>query len=89
MKRFLRKHLYRHERVRSMTAEAKHVIRGLFDSLFDDVNLLPASTKNQVRELENVAGRAGRARGIADYIAGMTDRFALSEHARLCTPSTT
>lgn len=89
MKRFLRKHLYRHERVRSMTVEAKQVIRGLFDSLFDDLSLLPENTRSQVRELESIDGRTGRARGIADYIAGMTDRFALSEHARLCPPSTT
>ena len=82
-KRFLRKHLYRHERVRRMTTEAGRVIRALFDSLFGDPGLLPANTSNQVRELESVHGTAGRARGIADYIAGMTDRFALSEHARL------
>ena len=89
MKRFLRKHLYRHERVQTMTAQAERVIRGLFDALFGDLSLLPANTQNRIRELERVEENAGRARGIADYIAGMTDRFALSEHARLCPPSTT
>ena len=88
-KRFLRKHLYRHARVRSMTLMADRVIRDLFDSLFGDANLLPANTKHRIRKLERIDGPAGRARGVADYIAGMTDRFALSEHARLCSTSAT
>ena len=86
-KRFLRKHLYRHERVQRMTQEAEQVIRGLFDSLFDNVDLLPANARGRVHELEAADGTGGRARAVADYIAGMTDRFALSEHARLCLPS--
>lgn len=89
MKRFLRKHLYRHERVQTMTEQAERVMRSLFEALYGDLSLLPANTKNRIRELERVEGNSGRARGIADYIAGMTDRFALSEHARLCPPSTT
>ena len=84
MKRFLRKHLYRHERVQRMTAEAASVIRALFDTLTRSVDLLPASARTRVHELESTDGDLGRARGVADYIAGMTDRFALSEHARLC-----
>ncbi len=87
MKRFLRRHLYRHERVRSMTMEAERVIRGLFDALIGDLNALPAHTRSQVSALEGREGLAGRARGIADYIAGMTDRYALSEHARICAPT--
>lgn len=89
MKRFLRKHLYRHERVQTMTARAERVIRGLFDALFGDPSPLPTNTKHRIHELERAEGNTGRARGIADYIAGMTDRFALSEHARVCPPSTT
>ena len=84
-KRFLRKHLYHHPRVRRMRAEAEQVIHGLFDTLLRDVDLLPAGAGDRVRALESAGGRPGRARGVADYIAGMTDRFALSEHARLCT----
>ena len=86
-KRFLRKHLYRHERVQHMTQEAEQVIHGLFDSLFGNVDLLPANARGRVRELEAADGAGGRARAVADYIAGMTDRFALSEHARLRLPS--
>ena len=83
-KRFLRKHLYHHERVRRMTRDAERVVRDLFGALSGDAGLLPASARAHVRDLEAGNGIEGRARGVADYIAGMTDRFALAEHARLC-----
>ena len=82
MKRFLHRRLYRHPRVRGMAEEAQRVIRDLFDLLLDDPRLLPENVWAGVRALEDRSGVAGRARGVADYIAGMTDRFALSEHAR-------
>ena len=87
MKRFLRKHLYRHEQVRRMTGEAQRVVRDLFETLGREPGLLPASDLSRIRELEAAKGAEGRARGVADYIAGMTDRFALAEHRRLCGPS--
>ena len=87
MKRFLRKHLYRHEQVRRMTGEAQRVVRELFDTLGRELGLLPPSDLNRIREQEAATGAEGRARGVADYIAGMTDRFALAEHERLCRPT--
>ena len=86
MKGFLREHLYHHPRIHCMTLRAEGVIRDLFNLLTGDVHLLPESAQARVRTLEAGAGVGGRARGVADYIAGMTDRFALSEHARLCGP---
>ena len=75
LKRFLYRALYRHERVMRVMDEAKQVVQDLFDAYLDEPANLP------VEHAERVA--AGGARAIADYIAGMTDRFALQEHARL------
>lgn len=86
-KRFLRKNLYRHERVRRMALAAERVVRDLFGTFARDVGQLPETVSAHVRDMEAGSGSEGRARGVADYIAGMTDRFALSEHARLCAPA--
>ena len=83
LKQFLRKNLYRHHRVHNMSTKAKNTIQTLFDTLINDPKLLPPEQQKNVRELEITNGDTGRARGIADYIAGMTDRFAISEHKRI------
>ncbi len=83
LKQFLRDNLYRHYRVHRMSAKAGHIIRSLFDAFFDDPLLLPPEQQHHVRELENQRGNPGRARGIADYIAGMTDRYAIREYERI------
>lgn len=80
LKRFLRHNLYAHERVRHMTNGAEAVVRDLFAAFMGDQQLLPL----QYREKAQTAGEpAQRARVVADYIAGMTDRYAYREHARL------
>jgi dGTPase len=76
LKRFLSERLYHHPRVLAMSAPAVQVIGDLFEHLRQDTGRLP----------EHVRARFeadGEARAIADYVAGMTDRFAFSEHARL------
>ena len=73
LKRFLRANLYRHARVTDTTDRARQVIRDLFDAYCADPVQMPPEH----------AQRARRQRGVADYIAGMTDRFALREHERL------
>ena len=83
LKKFLRNNLYRHHRVDDMSAKAKNIIHTLFDALISDPELLPTERQKNVHELEESDGDIGRARGIADYIAGMTDRFAISEHTRI------
>ncbi len=73
LKRFLRANLYRHPQVIATTDRAKRVIGDLFDAYRLEPAQMPA---------EHAEG-AGLPRSVADYIAGMTDRFALSEHERI------
>ena len=83
MKTFLFANMYRHTRVNRMTSKAKRIVRDLFDLLLAEPHLLPEDWS---------AGTDGpktlkTARRVADYIAGMTDKFALDEHARLFDPT--
>jgi len=86
LKSFLREQLYKHYKVRRMTAKARRVVRELFDAFFTDPALMPDEHEARTR-LELLQGPAGRARAVADYIAGMTDRYAILEHSRLFDPS--
>jgi len=84
LKRFLRTHLYDHYRVRRMTGKAERIVTDLFGIFMDDSQLLPPQFQDKVR---GTAGdRAALARVVADYIAGMTDRYAIREHRRLFDP---
>jgi dGTPase len=73
LKQFLRTHLYRHPQVVATTDRAQAVIRSLFDAYRSDPAQRGAPAAGECRPL----------RATADYIAGMTDRFALREHERL------
>lgn len=75
LKLFLREHLYRHYQVMRMTSKARRIVRELFDAFMDDPRLLP--TDHRLR------AERDRPRAIADYVAGMTDRYAIKEHRRL------
>lgn len=79
LRRFLHEHMYRHPNVTAMTDHARNVVNALFGWFMDDPNRLPRQW--QVRT--DGKGTAKTARVIADYIAGMTDRFALDEHRRI------
>lgn len=87
LKRFLRKNLYRHYRVHRMTLKARHVVSALFDIFINDPMLLPPSAQEAAQLQESANGDAGRARAIADYVAGMTDRYAIAEYERLYYPA--
>jgi dGTPase len=87
LKRYLRQHLYRHYRVLRMTTKARRVVRSLFEAMLEDIELMPAEHQEAARCMESESGPAGRARAVADYIAGMTDRYAILEHQRLFDPS--
>jgi len=76
---FLRTHMYRHERVMRVMDDAAGVVRDLFARYRSDPEALPGEWQEGL----NGADEAARARRIADFIAGMTDRYALAEHARL------
>ncbi|MCG5534695.1 deoxyguanosinetriphosphate triphosphohydrolase [Ectothiorhodospira mobilis] len=88
LKGFLRQHLYRHYRVRRMTAKAARVLKALFAAYMEDPALLPPEHERKARRLAAETGEAGRARAVADYLAGMTDRFAIAEYGRLFDPKT-
>ncbi len=75
LKTFLRLHLYRHYRVMRMSAKAHRIISELFNAFMEDRRLLPPQFL-QAAEKEH-------ARSVADYIAGMTDRYAIREHRRI------
>ena len=87
LKQFLRHNLYEHYRVRRMTTKAALVIRELFTAFMTDARLLPPDAEAKVLQRADKDGQNGKARAIADYIAGMTDRFAIREHQRMFIPS--
>jgi len=76
LKRFLNKNLYQHENIVRMTSEAKGMVERLFERYMADPKQMPA-------EFSQRADADSKARVVADYIAGMTDRFAIAEHERL------
>jgi dGTPase len=77
LKRFLRDALYTHPRVKQMTSQAHDTVRYLFEQLMADHERMPEEHAERAREAAESSGTAGAARVVADYIAGMTDRFAL------------
>ncbi len=79
LKRFLRGNLYNHTRVQQMTQSAKKIVEELFVNFMEEPNLLPT----QYQGKPGSDGLSSRARVVADYMAGMTDRYAINEHARL------
>jgi dGTPase len=76
IKAFLFTRMYRHPNVRKVRDEVDAIVRRLFKAYFGDPSAMPP-------EWAAKADAQGRARAVADYIAGMTDRFAIAEHARL------
>jgi dGTPase len=77
LKRFLRDALYTHPRVRQMTDQARDTVTFLFAELMADHDRMPDEHAARAREFARGGDAAGAARVVADYIAGMTDRFAL------------
>ncbi len=75
LKLFLHDELYRHHRVMRMSAKARRIVAELFTAFLDEPRLLP------IDHQKRAVGNAPRV--IADYVAGMTDRYAIKEHQRL------
>ncbi|MHB9117072.1 MAG: deoxyguanosinetriphosphate triphosphohydrolase [Burkholderiales bacterium] len=75
LKQFLRRHLYQHYRVARMSGKARRVIRELFDAFMENPRLLPPQYQAKAGD--------DKARTVSDYIAGMTDRYAIREYRRL------
>ena len=83
LKQLLRRRLYRHYRVFRMSMKAQRIVKDLFDVFFDTPRALPHDTQRRIEE--QGGGESERARLVADYVAGMTDRFAIAEYGRLFT----
>lgn len=79
LKSFLFDRMYRHYRVNRMTSKARRVVSELFGFFMADPGCLPTDWRPQAEGAEEIT----RARLVGDYIAGMTDRYALDEHRRL------
>jgi dGTPase len=76
LKRHLHQHLYRHEHIERTKDEARRLMEDLFARYRERIELLPEEHRAKIASL-------GRERVICDYIAGMTDRYAMDEHRRL------
>jgi dGTPase len=83
LKRFLRARLYNHHKVREVMDEARKTLKELFEAYLRDPTLLPAEHQVLVSRADAEGGAAARARVVADYVAGMTDRFAYLERERI------
>jgi len=79
LKAFLNERMYRHWRRNRMTSKARRVVADLFRLLFAEPDCLPTEWRQRAERPDE----RGRARVVADYIAGMTDKYALDEHQRL------
>jgi dGTPase len=79
LKHFLNEHLYRHEQKLEMTRRAQAIVEELFNAYSEDVTLMSTEFADRAAGLAD----ADRARVIADYIAGMTDRYAIAAHEDL------
>lgn len=92
LKRFLRTKLYKHYRVYRMSVKSQQLIKDIFSTYMHDPLLLPEDYQSKINDSHNLNlpedPEARKARVIADYIAGMTDRFTIAEHERLFNPKT-
>jgi dGTPase len=82
LKEFLFARMYRHYKVNRMASKARRIVKEIFGLLLVEPECLPTEWRQEA----GPAGSARTARVVADYIAGMTDRYALDEHARLFEP---
>ena len=78
LKRLLRRALYEHPRVHAMASRSRGIVTALFEALMHEPRHWPGS-RGELPEIP-----AARAQAVADYIAGMTDRYAMQEYARIC-----
>jgi dGTPase len=83
LKRFLRTKLYNHPKVKEVMDRARDTLQELFEAYLRDPSLLPAEHQALADRADAEGGKAGRARVVADYVAGMTDRFVFLEKSRM------
>jgi dGTPase len=85
LKRFLRAKLYNHPKVKEVMDEARLTLKALFEAYMEDPARLPVEHQALAARAEKESGVTARARVVADYVAGMTDRFAYFEREKLST----
>ena len=83
LKRFLRTRLYNHPKVREVMDEAGTTLKELFEAYMKDPSRLPPEHQGLVERAKADGGRSAAARVVADYVAGMTDRFAYQEREKI------
>ena len=83
LKKILRKNLYQHEQVNLMSQRATETVRYLFNIYMEQPIFLTDELHMKITKGSRIKDEQRKARIIADYIAGMTDRFALSEYKRI------
>lgn len=83
LKRFLHRHLYRHERVLDVTSRAQQMLKELFGCYMHSPEVMPVEHSTRAHQWQAERGEPGRALAVADYVAGMTDRYAYAEYRRL------
>ncbi|WP_207478534.1 deoxyguanosinetriphosphate triphosphohydrolase [Arenibaculum pallidiluteum] len=83
LRAFLKTRMYRHYKVNRVMSKSRRVVRDLFELFLSEPECLPGEWQAEMAEQGGVTDMTLRARLVADYIAGMTDRFALAEHRRL------
>jgi dGTPase len=79
LRSFLHERMYRHWRVNRTRSQARRILAELFALFMSESDVMPAEWYARAEERDE----AGRARVVCDYIAGMTDRFAIEEHRKL------
>jgi dGTPase len=79
LRRFLFTRMYRHHKVNQVRSQAKRIVRELFNLYTEEPEILPPTWFDRLEG----EGEAKKKRVVCDYIAGMTDRFAINEHKRL------
>ena len=83
LRRFLHSRMYRHFRVNRTRSQARRILAELFGLFMKEPDVLPDEWLHRAEAKAAQDGEAGRARVICDYIAGMTDRYAIEEHRKL------
>ena len=83
LRKFLRTRMYHHYKVNRMRLQVSKIVQDLYDAFITQYTLLPDGWQTRVLEAGGPADKTAHARVVADYIAGMTDRFAMREHSQL------
>lgn len=83
LRTFLRTRMYHHYKVNRMRLQVSRIVRELYETFTDNYKLLPDNWQLRVEDAGGAHDKVAHARVVADYIAGMTDRFAMREHAQL------